>query len=65
MEIFSLLPLEKLNLDKVKPDKSKKKEEEENHRYRLIPRTFPNSAIWTPLVRLSECLGTWRGVVAL
>lgn len=28
MEIFSLLPLEKFNLDRVKPDKSKKEEEE-------------------------------------
>lgn len=38
---FSLLPLEKLNLDKVKPDESKK-EEEEKMCYRLIPRTFGN-----------------------
>lgn len=42
VEIFSLLPLEKFNLDKVKPDESKKVEEEKLH-YRLIPRTFANS----------------------
>ncbi|XP_056409991.1 uncharacterized protein LOC130338807 [Hyla sarda] len=41
VEIFSLLPLEKFNLDRVKPDESKK-EEEERRRYRLIPRTFNN-----------------------
>lgn len=41
VEIFSLLPLEKFNLDRVKPDESKK-EEEERRRYRLIPRTFAN-----------------------
>ncbi|XP_073466578.1 NACHT, LRR and PYD domains-containing protein 3-like [Aquarana catesbeiana] len=41
VETFSLLPLEKFNLDKVKPDESKK-EEEEKLSYRLIPRTFPN-----------------------
>lgn len=39
VEIFSLLPLEKFNLDRVKPDESKK-EEEERRRYRLIPRMF-------------------------
>lgn len=41
VEIFSLLPLEKFNLDRVKPDKSKKKEGEK-HCYRLIPRSFVN-----------------------
>ncbi|PIO41044.1 hypothetical protein AB205_0145070 [Aquarana catesbeiana] len=41
VEIFSLLPLEKFNLDGVKPDDSKK-EDEEKRRYRLIPRTFGN-----------------------
>lgn len=41
VEIFSLLPLEKFNLDRVKPDESKK-DEEERRRYRLIPRTFAN-----------------------
>lgn len=41
VEIFSLLPLEKFNLDRVKPDDSKK-EDEEKRRYRLIPRTFTN-----------------------
>lgn len=40
-EIFALLPLEKFNLDRVKPDESKK-EEEERRRYRLIPRSFAN-----------------------
>lgn len=40
-DIFSLLPLEKFNLDRVKPDDSKK-EDEEKRRYRLIPRTFTN-----------------------
>lgn len=39
VEIFSLLPLEKFKLDRRKPDKSKK-EEEEKRRYRLIPHTF-------------------------
>lgn len=41
VEIFSLLPLEKFNLDSVKPDDSKKKDEEKR-RYRLIPWTFTN-----------------------
>lgn len=41
VEIFSLLPLEKCNLGRVKPDDSKK-EDEEKQRYRLIPRTFAN-----------------------
>lgn len=41
VEIFLLLPLEKFNLDKVKPDESKEEEEEKRH-YRLTPRTFPN-----------------------
>lgn len=41
VEIFSLLPLEKFNLDRVKPDSSKK-DDEEKRRYRLIPRTFVN-----------------------
>lgn len=40
VEIFSLLPFEKFNLDRVKPDDSKK--EDEKRRYRLIPRTFGN-----------------------
>lgn len=41
VEIFSLLSLEKFNLDRVKPDDSKK-EDEEKRRYWLIPRTFNN-----------------------
>ncbi|KAM3923887.1 uncharacterized protein RB166_012822 [Leptodactylus fuscus] len=41
VEIFSLLPLERFNLDRAKKDESKKEEEEER-RYRLIPRTFSN-----------------------
>ena len=41
VDIFSLLPLEQFNLDRVKPDDSKK-EDEEKRRYRLIPRTFTN-----------------------
>lgn len=41
VEIFSLLPLEKFNIDKGKADESKK-EEEERRRWRLIPRTFSN-----------------------
>lgn len=41
VEIFSLFPLEKCNLNRVKPDESKKKEKE-RRRYRLILRTFPN-----------------------
>lgn len=40
VEIFSLLPLEKFNLDRVKSDDSK--EDEEKRQYRLIPRTFVN-----------------------
>lgn len=43
VEIFSLLPLEKFNLDRVKPEDTKsKKDDEEKRRYRLIPRTFSN-----------------------
>lgn len=38
VEIFSLLLLEKFNLDKVKLDERKK--EEEKHCYRLIPWMF-------------------------
>lgn len=41
MEIFTLLPLEKFYLDRVKPEESKK-EDEEKHCYRLIRRTFSN-----------------------
>ena len=41
VEIFSLLPLEKFNLDRVKPG-NYKKDDEEKRRYRLIPRTFSN-----------------------
>lgn len=41
MENFSLLPLKKFNLDRVKPDDSKK-EDEEKRRYRLISRAFSN-----------------------
>lgn len=41
MEIFSLLPLEKFNLDEVKPDESKK-EDEEKRCYPLILRTLGN-----------------------
>lgn len=40
VEIFSRLPLEKCNLDRVKPKESKK-EDEEKQWYRLIPWTFP------------------------
>lgn len=40
VEIFSLLPLEKFNLDHIRPDESKK-DEEERRRY-LIPHTFSN-----------------------
>lgn len=41
MEMFSLLPLEKFNLDRFKPEETKK-EDELKRRYRLIPCTFPN-----------------------
>lgn len=41
VEIFTLLPLEKFNLDRLKPEE-RKKEDEEKRRYRLIPRTFSN-----------------------
>lgn len=41
MEIFSLLLLDKFNLDWVKPDESRKEEEEQSW-YRLIPWTFAN-----------------------
>lgn len=41
VEIFTLLPLEKFNLDRLKPVEGKK-EDEEKRRYRLIPRTFQN-----------------------
>lgn len=42
VEIFSLLPLEIFYLDRVKPDESKREEEEGRQRYRLKPRTFTN-----------------------
>ncbi|XP_073498485.1 uncharacterized protein [Phyllobates terribilis] len=41
VDIFSLLPLERFNLDRARKDDSKK-EDEEKRRYRLIPRTFTN-----------------------
>lgn len=41
MEIFTLLPLEKFNLDILKPEESKK-DDEEKRWYQLIPRTFAN-----------------------
>lgn len=41
MEIFTLLPLEKCNLVRVKPEESKK-EDEEKRCYHLIPWTFSN-----------------------
>lgn len=41
VEMFSLLPLEKFNLNRVKP-KNSKKEDEEKRRYRLIPWAFGN-----------------------
>ncbi|XP_073517135.1 uncharacterized protein [Phyllobates terribilis] len=41
VDIFSLLPLERFNLDRARKDDSKK-EDEEKRRYRLIPRTFAN-----------------------
>ncbi|XP_073431742.1 uncharacterized protein [Dendrobates tinctorius] len=41
VEIFSLLPLERFNLDRSRRDDSKK-EDEEKRRFRLIPRTFSN-----------------------
>ncbi|KAM4013963.1 uncharacterized protein ACNLHF_003920 [Anomaloglossus baeobatrachus] len=40
VEIFSLLPLEKYNLDRVRFDERKREEQE--RRYRLIPQTFAN-----------------------
>lgn len=42
VEIFTLLPLEKFNLDRLKPEERKKEDEEKKRRYRLIPRTFSN-----------------------
>lgn len=42
VEIFSLLPLENFILDRGKLDYSKKEEEEEKWKYRLIPRSFAN-----------------------
>ncbi|CAJ0950815.1 unnamed protein product, partial [Ranitomeya imitator] len=41
IEIFSLLPLERFNLDRPRREDSKK-EDEEKRRYRLIPRSFSN-----------------------
>lgn len=41
VEIFTLLLLEKFNLDRLKPVEGKR-EDEEKQRYRLIPRTFAN-----------------------
>lgn len=40
MDIFSLLPLERFNLDR--PLRDEKKKEEEKRWYRLIPRSFSN-----------------------
>lgn len=42
MRFFSLLPLEKFNLDRVKLDKLDTKKEDEKRRYSLIPETFSN-----------------------
>ncbi|KAM8972339.1 uncharacterized protein RCH25_017994 [Pelodytes ibericus] len=42
VELFTLLPLEKFNLDAVSKPDDHKKEDEERRRYRLIPRTFSN-----------------------
>lgn len=43
MEFFSLLPLENFHLNRVNPEDTKtKKDNEEKRRYRLIPRTFSN-----------------------
>lgn len=41
LKFFRCSPWKKFNLDRVKPDESKK-DEEERRRYRLIPRTFAN-----------------------
>lgn len=51
MEIFVLLPLEKFNLVQVKPDESKKKEEE-RMRYRLI-HSFAN---WLQAFAILTCV---------
>lgn len=40
VDIFSLLPLERFNLDRAQRDE--KKEEDEKRRYRLIPHSFSN-----------------------
>lgn len=45
IEIFSLLPLEKFNLDRVKPDDSKK-EDEEKRRYRHLRIGFRHLPLW-------------------
>ncbi|OCT87541.1 hypothetical protein XELAEV_18021237mg [Xenopus laevis] len=42
VETFSLLLLERFNLDRLDKKEEKKKEEEEKRWYRLIPRTFSN-----------------------
>lgn len=64
---FSLLPLEKFNFDRVKPDDSKK--EVEKRRYRLIPGTFVTGYKCSPLWQASlarktlntvqPCFVTW------
>lgn len=41
MKLFTLLPLEKFNLDELKPEESKK-EDEEKRCFCLIPCTFSN-----------------------
>lgn len=53
VEIFSLLPLEKFNLDRVKPDDSKK-EDEKNRRYHLIPCRF---VTWLQLFAIMCVIG--------
>ncbi|KAE8577583.1 hypothetical protein XENTR_v10022958 [Xenopus tropicalis] len=43
VDIFTLLPLERFNIDKFEKGKEHRKEEDEDRRrYRLIPRTFGN-----------------------
>lgn len=58
VEIFSLPPLEKFNLDQVKPDDSKK-EDEEKRRYHLIPHTFANW--WQAFAILARVIGERTG----
>ncbi|XP_073442891.1 vomeronasal type-2 receptor 26-like [Dendrobates tinctorius] len=67
VEIFSLLPLEKFNLDKTKKDdrekddREKEEEEEEKWRWPLIPQTFVN---WLQAFAILISFGTMDPIMS-